>query len=208
MDKIKIYGNASADLTIIRLVGEHEKEIIDSEIEALSERTSKEHCVMAVPVNDWNYEMTPWGEDSSINSGANEKLDSILEAITEYEKDNYSAIRKYILVGYSLAGLFCLWASYQTDKFDVIVAVSPSVWYPNWIEYAAKHECKASKVYLSLGKKEHKTRNILMSTVSDKIKKQYELISSQQIETCLEWNEGNHFTDVSNRILKGVLYYI
>lgn len=204
MNEIKIYGTASADIAIIRLVGDHEKEMIDDEIVALEKKMPREHCFITVSVNDWNYEMTPWGEDPSIKSGAKEKLEDILKALREYEEENPNVNRKYILVGYSLAGLFCLWSSYQTDKFDVIVAVSPSVWYLHWIEYAASNECKASKVYLSLGKKEHKTRNALMSTVSNMINKQNEILCSQQIETCLEWNEGNHFTEVQNRIMKGI----
>ena len=37
---------------------------------------------------------------------------------------------KIILGGYSLAGLFALWASTQTDLFYGVAAASPSVWFP------------------------------------------------------------------------------
>ena len=43
--------------------------------------------------------------------------------------------RTYYIGGYSLAGLFSLWAAYQTDVFSGFAAASPSVWFPGFIEY-------------------------------------------------------------------------
>ena len=42
---------------------------------------------------------------------------------------------KIILGGYSLAGLFALWASTQMGLFYGIAATSPSVWFPGWMEF-------------------------------------------------------------------------
>ena len=64
-----------------------------------------------------------------------------------------------ILGGYSLAAFFSLWSGYQTDVFSSIVGVSPSVWFPQWIEFAESHQMKANRVYLSLGDKEPKAKN-------------------------------------------------
>ncbi len=68
-----------------------------------------------------------------------------------------------VLGGYSLAGFFALWSSYQTELFDGIAAVSPSVWYPQWMEYAKDNKPLATSVYLSLGDKEEKTKNPTMA---------------------------------------------
>lgn len=80
--------------------------------------------------------------------------------------------QKLILGGYSLAGLFALWSAYQTDLFSGIVAASPSVWYPDWMEYAQANQVKTSALYLSLGDREERTRNLIMSAVGDNIRKQ------------------------------------
>ena len=108
-----------------------------------------------------------------------------------------------ILGGYSLAGLFALWASYQTDRFEGIVAASPSVWFPKWIEYATINKPLAKSIYLSLGDKEEKTKNPVMAQVGNAIRKQEELLKGQVEKTILEWNPGNHFVDSEKRMAKG-----
>lgn len=224
LDELKIYGNPFATLTILRLTGEHEQNVED-EFDLLKERIlaqGREFCYIVVPVKDWTYEMTPWiysaltmeststdatyGVDiKNVGSGAETKLDDILNMViprfeSVYKKEN----RRYILAGYSLAGLFALWASYQTDRFWGIVAASPSVWYPFWIQYAEREQSKAQRVYLSLGSQEHKTRNMLMSSVADHIQIQYECLVKQKIDVTFERNPGNHFQDATERMVKGI----
>lgn len=209
-----IWGDALADIAICRLVGEHEKETIAHEIELLKEYLQGiDFCVIELPVKDWFYEMSPWQTSENLFNdakvgGASNKLEEIMKQIVEFENQYPNENRKYILAGYSLAGLFALWTSYQTDKFCRIVAASPSVWYPDWIQYIESHKCRAGKVYLSLGSKEHKTRNVLMAKVADNIKLQQESLIMQNIETVYEINEGNHFKDVTIRMLKGLVWSV
>ncbi|MBR6090395.1 MAG: hypothetical protein IKP86_10705, partial [Anaerolineaceae bacterium] len=108
-----------------------------------------------------------------------------------------------ILGGYSLAGLFSLWSVYQTDIFSAAAAVSPSVWFPGWMEYAQTRQPRTGKIYLSLGVKEEKTRNKTMAAVGDCIREQQKLCDAHGIKNILEWNEGNHFTDPELRMAKG-----
>ena len=65
----------------------------------------------------------------------------------------------------------------------------------------------AKNIYLSMGLKEEKTRNRVMATVGDNIRRQYELLLSQDIST-LEWNEGNHFTVPALRTAKGFAWCV
>lgn len=104
-----------------------------------------------------------------------------------------------------MAGFFSLWAAYQTEAFSGAVAASPSVWFPGWIEYAESHGVKTPFVYLSLGDKEEKTRNAVMRTVGDNIRKQIELLKSDpECNDCiLEMNQGNHFKDPDLRTATG-----
>ena len=72
---------------------------------------------------------------------------------------------RIILGGYSLAGLFALWASTQTALFSGVAAASPSVWFPGWMEFEQQHTIQAQRVYLSLGDKEEHTKNTIMAAV-------------------------------------------
>ena len=58
-----------------------------------------------------------------------------------------------------MAGLFSLWAAYQTDAFGGVAAASPSIWFPDFLQYMKEHDIRTESVYLSLGDREEKTRN-------------------------------------------------
>lgn len=107
-----------------------------------------------------------------------------------------------VLGGYSLAGLFALWAGTQ-HAFSAVVGASPSVWYPHWIAFSESHPMRARAVYLSLGDTEHKSRTPIMATVADCIRRQADIISAQHLTTVLEMNPGNHFKDNGLRMAKG-----
>lgn len=209
-----IYGNPAADICIIRMLGEHEKNLIEEEIKLIADSCSHDQwCIITVVVDDWNHELTPWAvevpkPEQSFGCGADQKLKDVEKIIAEFENMYPNSDRRYAIAGYSLAGLFALWSSYQTKSFEGVVACSPSVWYPGWTEYAGSHDTYASCVYLSLGKKEHKTRNVLMSKVLDAIKTQHTLLEDQDINTVLEMNEGNHFADVTKRMVQGICWIL
>jgi hypothetical protein len=64
-------------------------------------------------------------------------------------------------------------------------------------------------VYLSLGDKEEKTRNPVMRTVGDCLRRQYELLSAEpQVECTLEMNQGNHFKEADIRTAKGFAWLL
>ena len=70
--------------------------------------------------------------------------------------------------------------------------------------YAEKNKIKTKHVYLSLGDKEEKTKNPVMKTVADCIRRQEELLQADPDVSCvLEWNQGNHFKEPEVRTAKG-----
>ena len=103
--------------------------------------------------------------------------------------------KQYVIGGYSLAGLFALWAACQTDVFSGSAAASPSVWYPGFADYICSHPMQARQVYLSLGDREEKTRTPVMATVGKRIREIHASLEARGIPCCLKWNEGNHFRD-------------
>ena len=99
-------------------------------------------------------------------------LNEVLKICTNQEKT-------YFIGGYSLAGLFALWAAYQTDVFKGVAAASPSMWFPGFADYMRENIIHAKFVYLSLGDKEEKTRNPVMAAVGDRIREAYGLLREQ-----------------------------
>ncbi len=198
--KIYEYGNSNSNNILIQPIGDHDLGIIDNEVRVIDEYTLDYH-LFAVKVDDWNSDLSPWEApavfgNKSFGAGASDTLAEIMKLITDQSKD-------YYIGGYSLAGLFSLWAAHQTDVFKGVASASPSIWFPGFVDYMKENDLKTGRVYLSLGDKEAKTRNVVMSTVADRIEEAHDLIKSHGIITTLEWNKGNHFKETDIRMAKG-----
>lgn len=203
--KCFIYPSENASNCLIQTVDEHDLELLDKEVEAIRQLTDMPFILVAFQVENWNRELSPWeapavfGKDN-FGSGAKSTLSYITENLIPYIKAEYAGIADFYLGGYSLAGLFSLWAGYQTDIFKGVAGVSPSVWFPDWDSFISSNQMKVPRTYLSLGDKEEKTKNKVMATVGERIKMQYEKLDNSCV---LEWNSGNHFVDSDKRTAKG-----
>ena len=179
---------------------------LPEQVALLEQRCGDGFVLTAFPVTGWNRELSPWDApavfgNEDFGHGAAETLSFIEQALLPAILQQFELPEKLpvILGGYSLAGLFSLWSAYQTDRFCAIAAASPSVWFPEWIEYAQKAEIRAQHVYLSLGDREERTKNPVMARVGDCIQTQEALLREKQIDCRLEWNVGNHFRDAEKR---------
>ena len=200
-----LYKDSKAEFLLIQPIDEHDLEVLDQEFKAIKELSDKPFSLVAFMIKDWNQELTPWAAPPvfgkiPFGDGAGKTLEFITNQLLPEVQEG---IPHLILGGYSLAGLFALWAGYQTDRFEGIAAASPSVWYPQWIDYASGNKPLAKSVYLSLGDKEEKAKNPVMAQVGNAIRKQHELLTAQEVSTILEWNAGNHFVDSDKRTAKG-----
>ena len=198
--QIIYYGNADASTVLIQPVDDHDLAEMDVEIEEIKKNIKTDFQLIAVKVNRWNKDLSPWKApavfgNEDFGGGAEEMLRFILEQCEDRSKT-------YYIGGYSLAGLFSLWAAYQTDVFSGVAAASPSVWFPGFLQYMRERDIRTRSVYLSLGDREEKTRNPVMATVGDCIREGYERLQQQGISTTLEWNKGNHFKDAGIRTAK------
>lgn len=203
------YENSSPDIILIQPTGEHEKNSIEEEYNLIKQKCRMNFAFAAFEIKDWNFELSPWNArqafgDEEFGNGGKKTLENIKNILIPQLEKFFSSKPKYILGGYSLAGLFSLWSAYQTDIFFGIAACSPSVWLDGWIEYAEKNSIKTENIYLSLGNKEHKTRNFMMKTVKDKIILQEKLLENKNV--FLEFNSGNHFRNTVERKAKGFLW--
>ena len=193
---------------LIQPVDEHDLELLDQEVEIIEALTDKCFSLVTFRIEDWNQELTPWTAPPvfgkiPFGNGAVKTLEYITEQLLPILKEKEINTPHCLLGGYSLAGLFALWAGYQSDVFEGIAAASPSVWFPDWIEYASARKSFASAVYLSLGDKEEKAKNPVMAQVGLAIRSQEKMLQEQGVSTILEWNTGNHFVDSEKRMAKG-----
>lgn len=198
--KIEEYGNKSAEIVLIQPVDEHDLSAIGIELEEIRRRADMDFCLLAVRIEDWNKQLSPWAAPAvfgkeGFGDGAGETLKEIIKLCDDKSK-------KYVIGGYSLAALFALWASWQTDVFEAVAAASPSVWFPGFAEYTGEHESSCKRIYLSLGDREEKTKNPVMATVGDNIRALYDDLRSNGTDCILEWNPGNHFKDSAIRTAK------
>ena len=205
-----LYNDSNAEFLLFQPIDEHELEVLDKEVESIKELSDKPFTLAAFVIKNWNQELSPWPAPPvfgkvPFGSGATDTLEFVTSRLLPVVQEETPHV---ILGGYSLAGLFALWASYQTDRFKGIVAASPSVWFPKWLEYATDNKPLAKSIYLSLGDKEEKTKNPVMAQVGNAIRKQNELLKGQIEKKIFEWNSGNHFVDSEKRMAKGFAWVI
>ena len=162
---------------------------------------------------DWNHDMSPWympsiySKEKSFSGGADEYLKLLIDKILPRAKELMDGEPKFTgIAGYSLAGLFAVYAMYKTDVFDGVACMSGSLWFHDFIEYCKRNEYKRlpDKIYFSLGDKEANTRNPVLKTVQDKTIELSEYFKSLGTEVIFELNPGNHFTYTIPRSAKGI----
>ena len=203
---ITAYGNPNASTVLIQMVDDHDLAGIESETAEIKKLTDADFHLIAVRIQNWNRDLSPWPTPAvfgkeGFGNGAADMLNEVLKICTDQEKT-------YFIGGYSLAGLFALWAAYQTDVFKGVAAASPSMWFPGFADYMGENTIHAKSVYLGLGDKEEKTRNPVMATVGDRIREAYGLLREHGINVSLEWNQGNHFKDADIRTAKAFAWVI
>ena len=211
------YGDPNSDILLIQMTGDHEQEAMEREVSLIRELSGVDaFCFKAVKVVDWNRDLSPWSApavfgNEDFGDGAPDTLkfltDNILSDVGS-RRMGEAPDKKIYLGGYSLAGLFSLWAGYQTDAFDGIAAASPSVWFPGFTNYMRENTFFPKKIYLSMGDREEKTRNPVMSQVGNKIRECEEILKKVTVDCILEWNQGNHFKEPELRTAKAFAYLI
>lgn len=197
--------DGNTDILLIQPTDSHDREELDVEAEWIETHSSKRFTLVAVHINKWFDELAPWPAPpvfgkTPFGDGAS----STLRYITNTILPHFPSQLTY-LGGYSLAGLFALWAGCQYG-FNGIVAASPSVWYRDWIAYAGQHPSMTRKVYLSLGDRETHSKTKIMAQVGECLDQELSILKSQGLDAIKEINPGNHFQDNGIRTAKGFVW--
>ncbi len=205
--RVWLRGDDTPRLLFIQPVDAGEAARIEREWEAMRD-TGCPCALAAFEVKDWNRDLSPWEAPPvfghvPFGGGAEETLGFVTECLLPALRAALPAEETpgLCLGGYSLAGLFALWAATRTECFSAVAAASPSVWFPGWTDYVRAHPIRADAVYLSLGDREERTKNPVMATVGENIRELYALLRPGHAVT-LEWNPGGHFQDPALRTAK------
>ncbi len=200
------YGDLTSPIILVQAVDDYGIKTMEQELEQIRNLTTQNFGLIAVKVDDWNTDLSPWKAPEAF--GKEDFGGGAQRTLSEIEKVCTDPGKIYYIGGYSLAGLFALWAACETELFAGVAAASPSVWYPDFLNYVKKQKPKCGAVYLSLGDKEEKTKNQMMARVGDCIRECRELFSGQGIDCTLEWNPGNHFRDADRRTAKAFAWLL
>ena len=174
-------------------------------------------ALVAISDLDWNHDMAPWDRPAAFKNGepfiggADDYLRLLVEEImprAEKELSGPPAWRG--IAGYSLAGLFALYAIYRTDVFSRVGCMSGSLWFPGFKEYVFSHEPKRRPdcIYFSLGDKEAKTRNPVLKIVQENTEEIQSFYQGKGIDTVFQLNPGNHFVQRIERTIAGIQWLL
>lgn len=204
----RVYTCPQPVALLIQPMGRQELQSIDHEAELISE-SGKPFVMMAFAIDDWDRELTPWHDPAistmpEVGQHAGDTLYYIEHYLLPWLHHRFGEL-PCVLGGYSLGGLFSLWAATQTSAFTAVAASSPSVWIKDWLNFAGQHPIRASRVFLSLGDREEFISDESIAQVGSNIRQYYQMLKAQLGEehTMLVWNKGNHFEHGAERTAAG-----
>ncbi len=214
------YNILDINYPVVYMNGDNNIEEIINSIESYFDVDCSAFILLSVESGNWNRDFSPWPapavakNSEDFSGGAYEYLSNLTKVIKPFIDAHYKTKTEpenTVLIGYSLGGLATLYSLYQFGTFGKIGSLSGSLWYDGWIEFISCNSPinTAAKVYLSLGKSEERSRNQRMAKVSNCTQKTFSILSKQLMSTenlILEWNNGGHFTEVSQRFNKALLW--
>ena len=192
-----------------------------------------------VGVDLWEENFSPWcaprvfAKGPNFGDGAQKTLDTLINQVIPWTESELTKPPAYrVLVGYSLAGLFSLWAGVSqqvargcqpddvssqsgaphvdapTPTFQRIGAVSGSFWFPGLLDYVDQQlnggAVGLTHAYLSLGDREARTPNPQIMHVRENAELLASKLKSAGITSKFELNRGNHFQNVEGRMQKAL----
>ncbi|MCD8199412.1 MAG: hypothetical protein LUD25_00360 [Coriobacteriaceae bacterium] len=161
----------------------------------------------------WSHDMTPWDcppiskHDTPCTGGADDYLELLTQKIMPKAEENIDGTPAWRgITGYSLAGLFAVYAPYQTDAFTRVASMSGSMWFPDFKEYVFDHEPKAAldHVFFSLGDQEAQTDNTFIQPVQENTAEIQRFYAEHGIDSVFELNPGGHQKNSMKRTAAGI----
>ena len=196
-----------------------------------------------IGVDLWEENFSPWcaprvfAKGPNFGDGAQKTLDILINQVVLWAESDLTEPPAYrALVGYSLAGLFSLWAGVSPQLSDAaapqvargvargsqldapattfqrIGAVSGSFWFPSLLDYVDQQlsggAVGLTHAYLSLGDRESRTPNPQIMHVRENAELLASELENAGITSTFELNRGNHFQNVEGRMQKALNWLV
>ena len=160
--------------------------------------------VVSVPVAEWGDALTPWPApalrlgEKGFGGHADETL-ALLAAALDH------APGPHAICGYSLGGLFALYAFAREPRLSACACLSGSVWYEGWIDWlrANAPEGSGRYAYFSVGKKE-KRAGLPFRHVEEDLAACADILSERGCMVDVTLGPGNHMQHVAERLSSGL----
>lgn len=185
-------------------------------------KTLRPTMLACVQPTDWNRDFSPWPApalhpDSPPFAGqADARIALLCDAVLPFLSARFPTLpgRAHTgILGYSLGGLAALYALYRRpDVFGMAGCLSGSLWYEGFLDFQRENiGCLSdARVYLSLGRKEERTRHPRMGRIGACYEETHALLSASlgADRVAFDRNPGGHGTDVDGRMLLGLRWLL
>lgn len=171
----------------------------------LPEELPEGWTVVSIEGVDWNRDLSPWPakavfkNQSDFSGGADVYLKRLTEEIIPAVEEDLSPCFRAVM-GYSMAGLFAVYAAAETGMFDAFASVSGSMWYPGFAQYIEEKQPVVRLAYFSVGEREKHSRNRAFQTIEECTRQVLSALVARGVRGTFELNPGGHFDAPGDRM--------
>lgn len=165
--------------------------------------------IAIVDPGQWTDALSPWPEPA-----LNEKMKDFggrgSELISDYwnsiipRAEQLAGIKPpfRVIAGYSLAGLWGIYAGWESGLFERVAAASASLWYEGFLDYLRTKTPAVSlrRIQLSLGDREEKAKNPRLARIGAATLEAKEIMNEKGVAAELVMTEGGHFNNAASRL--------
>lgn len=211
-----VFATERPEVLLIQPSARHEtkNDGINREVKVLATTATKGFAIVFFDTVEWAKALMPWQDEAvsrneEVGKHAQDTLVYIEESLVPWLHERFGKL-PCIIGGYSLGGLFALWAARQSAAFCAVAAASPSLWIKGWADFADNCSLNAQLAYVSLGNREEHCRNQCMARIGDCVRHEHLTLTEQigTTATTLEWNNGGHFGEEAERTAKAFAWCI
>ncbi len=200
--------------------GEERKSVIylhDEQASDLFSLLQERFTIVLIQGNDWENDFTPYPHPKVFHGGhdfggkADVYLTDLVQNIVPKAEQKLGFTPNIrILAGYSLAGLFALYAGMKRSLFNAICCCSGSLWYPDFLSRLSllTPPKTLKQAYFSIGERESKNHNPYLSQAETCMIQARDYLASQGVKTIFQRESGGHFEPSAPRLARGLAWIL
>ncbi len=159
---------------------------------------------------EWFTDLTPWYEPTVFPAGpdfagkAPEHLEYLTQRVIPAVEEKLGVPQFRGIMGFSLGGLFAVYALYSSDRFVLCGCPSGSMWYDGFLDWMKQRKpgVPEASIYFSVGDVEHLTKFTRMQTTGERMKEACALLNAMDYDACFKYTKGDHMDDVPGKLEK------